>query len=247
MSGQAQKSVFERSCSRALPQFMERAASQQTSRVDDSDTIGEELDFRKRVGSEEQSRFAAAENFGLQEPAKLGSADGVQAARRFIQQENARLVEKCTNEAYALHRTGRERAHLPVEGVLEMKLFRELLDAPSSGRARKLVEAAEKSQILAAGQPRIEAHIAAGVVTELATYRAGIANGIVSSDLSAALGGKNQRGEDPEQSGLAGAIRAEQRQRFAGPHFERNSTESKHGGLFERLQERAPAASRGWK
>lgn len=247
MSGQAQKSVFERSGSRALPQFMERAASQQTSRVDDGDTVGEELDFRKRVGSEEQSRFAATENFGLQEPAKLGSADGVQAARRLVQQENARPVKKSTRETCALHRSGRECAHLPVKGFFEIKLLRELLNAPAGGRARELIEAAEKAQILSTGEPRVKTHIAAGVIAELTSYRAGIANGIVSSDLGATFGGKNQRGEDPEQSGLAGAIRAEQRQRFPGPHFERNPTESKHGGLFERLQERAPAASRGRK
>ena len=159
------------------------------------------------MGGEKQCSFAEAENFGLQEASKLGGGDGIQTARRFIQQKNARPVNKSPSEAQPLHGAGRKRAHLPVEGFFKMELFRELRDAPGHGTGGKLIQPAEESKIFAAGKTRIKAQVAAGVVAKLAANGARIADRIVSSNLGAAPGGQQQGGEDAEQRGLAGAIR----------------------------------------
>lgn len=69
----------------------------------------------------------------------------------------------------------------------------------------------------------------------------------MSRDLRTALGGKEERGENPEKRGFASAVGAEQGQRFAGPHLERNSRERDNAGLLEGLQKGAPSAARGRK
>jgi hypothetical protein len=152
-------------------------------------------------------------------------------------------MEKSASEAQALHRAGRKRAHLPVEGFLEMELLRELLNAFCGCGAGKVIEAAEKVQILAAGKPRIKAYIAAGVIAELSAHRPGIADGIVSCDLGVSPRGKDQSGKNSEQRGFTSPICAQQRQGLARTHLERNPSESEHGGLFERLQKGTPAAT----
>lgn len=62
-----------------------------------------------------------------------------------------------------------------------------------------MVEAAEEAQIFAAGEPGIEANVAAGVITELAANGARVENGIVSCDLRAAAGGEQQCGENAKE------------------------------------------------
>lgn len=126
-----------------------------------------------------------------------------------------------------------------------MKLFRETRDAFRGGGVRKMIEAAEEAQILAASKPSVEAEVAACMVTELAANGARVENGVVSRDFRAALGGQEQRGENPQQRGFTGAIRAQQCKRFAGTHFERNSGKGDDARLFEWLQKSPPAAACG--
>jgi len=80
-----------------------------------------------------------------------------------------------------------------------MELFREKRDALRSGGIRKVIEAAEEPQILAAGKPGIEAEVASGMIAKLAANGARVENGIVPSDLSATLGRKKQCGENAEK------------------------------------------------
>lgn len=104
-----------------------------------------------------------------------------------------------------------------------------------------------KNLRFAARQARIEAHVAAGVVAELPPHRARLANRIMSSNLCAAFGRKNQRGENAQQCGLARAVRAEQGKSLARTNTEGNPGKGKDRGLFERLQQRVPPAARGRK
>ncbi len=156
-------------------------------------------------------------------------------------------MKQGASEAQALHRAGRERTHLAVKSFFQTKLLGEMSDAMSCGGFRKMVEAAEEAQVLAAGKAGVEADIAAGVITKLAANGGRIENGIVARDLRAAVGGEQQRGENAEERGFARAICAQQRQRFAGTHFEGNPGESDDAGLFEWLEEGTPAAASGWE
>src|SRR5580704_18924851 len=110
-----------------------------------------------------------------------------------------------------------------------------------------MVEAAEESQVFAAGEPRVEAEVAAGVVTELPANGTRFENGIVPRDLRVAVRRKKERGENPEERGFAGAVCPEQRQRFSWTYFERHPGEGDDRRPFERLQKGTPAAARGRK
>jgi hypothetical protein len=110
-----------------------------------------------------------------------------------------------------------------------------------------MVEAAEEPKIFAARQARVEAEVAARMVTELTANCARIEHSVVSGDLRAALRGKKERGENAQQRGFPCAICAKQGQRFAGAQFERNTSEGRDRGPFKRLKKRPPTATRGWK
>ena len=145
-------------------------------------------------------------------------------------------MEQGADETQALDRAGGERTQLAVKSFFQMELLREKSDALRSRGFRKMIKAAEKAQIFAAGKPSVEADVAAGVIAELASNGARIENGIVPGDLRATAGGEKQRGENAEERGFARAVCAEQRQRFPGTHFERNPGESNNTGLFEWLE-----------
>jgi hypothetical protein len=83
-----------------------------------------------------------------------------------------------------------------------------------------MVEAAEEAQIFAAGKAGIKAEVAASLIAKLAAHGARVENGIVSSDLRAALRRKKQRGENAEECGFAGAICSQQGQSFSWTHVE---------------------------
>lgn len=196
---------------------------------------------------EEQGSIAAAENLGLEKTAKFGSGDSVKTARGFIEEKDARLMKQSAGEAEALHCAGRKCTNLAIEGFFDMELFRKKSNALRDAGVRKMIESAEEPQIFAAGKASVEAKVAAGVVTELAAHGARIENGIVSRDLRAAAGGKEQRGDNSEQRRFAGPISPQQGQRFARTHFEGDPGESDDARPFERLQEASPAAARGRK
>jgi len=98
-------------------------ASEEAPGVDNRDAIGEKFDLGQSVRGEEQGSIAAAENLGLEEAAKFGSGDSVKAARGFIEEKDAGLVEQSAGEAQALHGAGRKRAHLAIESFFDMELF----------------------------------------------------------------------------------------------------------------------------
>ena len=209
-AGEVHESVFERCRTGASFESGQRVAGEQAPRVDDRDPIGELLDLRQRVGSEEQGSIAAAQDLGLQKAAKLRGGDSVQTARGFIQQKNARLVKKGAGEAQPLHRAGRKCAYLAVEGLFKAKLLGEMSDALRGVGIRKMVETAEKAEIFATGQSRIKADIAAGMIAKLAANGARIEDGIMPRDFGATVGWEQQRGENAEKSRFARAICAQQ-------------------------------------
>src|SRR5580704_16696004 len=154
-------------------------------------------------------------------------------------------MQQGPREAKALHCARGECAHLAVQGLFEMKLCGETADALRNDGVRKMIEAAEEAQVFAARKPRIEAEVASGMVTELAADGARLEKGIVPRDLRAALRGEQQRGENAQKRGFARAVGAQERQSFARTHLERNPGQGDYTGLFEWLQEGAPAAARG--
>jgi len=186
MSGETQENLFERGGICALLECSESIAGKKAAGVDHSDTRCELLNFRKRVRGKEDGGYAGAEDFGFEVATKFGGGDGVEAAGWFVKQENLRLMEQRAGETQALDRSGGESANLAVESFGEVKLIGECGDTLRGGGGRKLIEAAKKEQIFAAGEAWIEAVIGAGVIAEAAADVAGIFDGVVTRDRSVA-------------------------------------------------------------
>ena len=83
-AGEAHESVFESCGAGGSFEGGQRVAGEQTSRVDDRDAIGEQLDLGQSMGGEEQGSIAAAQDLRLQKAAKFGGGDSVQTARGLI-------------------------------------------------------------------------------------------------------------------------------------------------------------------
>src|SRR5215468_1747130 len=107
-----------------------------------------------------------------------------------------------------------------------------------------MVELPEKQQVFAGRKPRIEAVVGACVITKAAANLARTGDHVVSRDAGAAAGGKQKRGHDSQQRGLARTVGPEQCHGFAFLHLEGDTRQGCHRGLLEGLQKSSPAAAR---
>ena len=156
-------------------------------------------------------------------------------------------MEQSAGQTEALDGAGGERAHLAIQGFAEFELRREKRDSLGCRGIRKLIQLAEKKEILASGEARVKTMVGAGVVTEAAADIARFANRVVSCDTRAAVRRHEKRGKNPQKRGFAGAVRAQDRHRFALADFERH-TGQRHGRrFFEWLEKSAPATARRGK
>lgn len=247
MAGESEEGLLQRCGVCALLQARDGVAREEFSAIEDRDAIGEKLDFLERVRGKEQSGVAGFQHTVLEKAAKLGGGNGIQAARGFIEEEDAGMVQKGAGQAETLNGSGGERAHLAIQGFRERELHGKLRDARRSLRRRQMIEPAEEEQIFASGEAGIETQIAAGVESETSPDRARLAPDVVTGKARGAVCGKEQRRQDAEQGGLARAIRAEQSNTFPWSGFQRNAGKSWDRRLFERLKQSAPAAASRWK
>ena len=215
--------------------------------IEDGDAVGQGFHFRKRMRCEENRGGAGPKNLRLDEMAELRGGDDVDAARGFVEQKDARLMDERTRQAEALHSAGRKRADLAVEKFAERELLSKSGGAFTRGRAREMVELSEEKKVFAGSEARIETVIGASVIAELTSHVAGVADDIMPGDACAAVSGEQERGDNSEQGRFAGPIGAKERDGFAFADFESNVGESRQRGLFEGLEKSAPAAAGGRK
>lgn len=130
---------------------------------------------------------------------------------------------------------------------MDVKLLRELRDADGCGFVGEMVEAAEEEQILASGQASVEAVVGSGMITETSADGSRLLRSIVTGDACSAAGRQKKSSQDAQERGFAGAVGAEQGQRFAVADFKRDTRKGHGGGLFERLDKGAPTAACGRK
>jgi hypothetical protein len=184
-------------------------------------------------------------DLGLEKTAEGRGGDSVETASGFVEEKNARRVEECAGEAEALDGTGRKSAHLAIEGFGEFELRGELGDAIARGGCGETIEAAEEEKIFSCGEARVEALVGTGVVAQRAADGAGRRDSIMTGDGGVTGSGEKERGENAEERGLAGAIRAEEGDGFGVAECEGDILEGGKRGAFERLEKGAPAGARG--
>lgn len=197
--------------------------------------------------SEHQRCATGGEYLRFKEPAEIGRREGVEAAGWFIEQENLWLRKERAEQAEPLNGAGGKGAHLAIHGVGKRELLGGRGDASFQVIIGKMIEAAEETQIFAAGQSWIKTQIGAGMIAKMAADRCGFTDHIEARDADAAARGEQQRGENAKQRGFAGAVGPEQCDGFAGANLQRNAAESGNSWGRERLSERAPSAVGGRK
>ena len=185
-----------------------------------------------------------AQDFRFQEAPKLRGGDGIEAARRLVEEQDAGPMEKSASQAETLNRAGGKCAHLAIERFAQLELFGELRDSLGRGEPRKQIQSAEEEQVFARRQPRIEAVVRASVITKAAAHCARVANGVVARDPRVAARGHKQRGDNSEQCGFASPVGAKKCQRFSFANLESHARQRDCGGLFKWLEKSAPTAAR---
>ena len=211
--------------------------------LEDGDAIGEEFDLGEGVGSEKQRGLAGLHDLRFQEMAEGRGGDRVEAAGGLVEKKNARGVKEGASEGEALNGAGRKSADLAIERFGELELCGELRDAIAGGGLREMIEAAKEEEVFAGGEACVKALVGAGVVTERAADGTRRRDGVMSGDGGMAGGGKKKRGQDAEEGGFAGAVRAEERDGFTVAEFERDILKCGQSGLFKWLEKSPPAGA----
>ena len=160
------------------------------------------------------------QNLRSEEAAELRRGDNVEAAGGFVQQEQSRAMQQRASQTDALHRAGRERAYLTVEKFAENELCGQGGGACLGVGAGQAIELAEEQEILASGEPWIQAMIGARVIAEVASYGARLGASVVAGHLGVTARGKQKGGDDAQKGGFSGAVGAEQRDGFALANFQ---------------------------
>lgn len=196
--------------------------------VQNGDAVGEKFDFRQGVRSKEKCRALMAQDLGFQKVSKIGGGEGIEAARGFVEQHNLRLMEKGAKKTKALDGTTRKGPHLAVERIGDLELLGGSGNMGPQVGVGKMIETAEKVEVVAHGQTRIETEVGTGVVADVFSNSRGLARRIEAGDASTTARRKQQGGENAQESRLSGAIGAEQRHRFPAFHIKRQTAKRGH-------------------
>ncbi len=135
--------------------------------VEQEDAIGDFVDLAQRVRCEKQRRAAAPHQIVLEQPPEIRGRERIEAARRLVEQQHRRPVQKRAREAEAMRHARRERAHLAVEIAGDAHQAGDGIDALARGRPDHVVHRGKEREILAPAQARVEAFVAARVIAEL--------------------------------------------------------------------------------
>ena len=212
----------------------------------DSHAVGEELNLGKSVRGKENRRALARADFTFQEVAKLGGRNRVETARRFVEKKHLGPVEQSAEKAKSLERARGEGADLMIKRGAKFETFRKLRNARFEDCIGEVIQPAEKAKIFAAGEARIKAEIAAGVIAEILADGMRVAHRVVTGQEGRTARGDQERGKNAKDSSFSGAIGAEKCHRLALRNFERDPGESATSGRGEGLKEGAPARS-SWR
>src|SRR5580700_10101914 len=124
----------------------------------------------------------------------------------------------------ALHAPGK-RFDQFLSAIRESDARENFLNTARQGRAVQTIEMSLMPEILVGGELEVDA-LGLKDHADLAAYAGRLLRGIATHDGGAAGGGEHQGGKNPEERGLAAAIRTKQAKQFGRTHGERNAVES---------------------
>ena len=185
-----------------------RALGDDHAPVDDPDAVGEDVGLLEVLRREKDGRALLAG-----EPLDLVPERGprlhVQAGRRLVEKEDARVVQQREGEVEAALHAARVGLGLAVGGVGEADALEQLVAAPRALGARDALQPALQAHVLAAGQHRIERDVLQRDA-DRGAHLGALRGDVEAGDGGAAGGRRQQRREDLHRRRLARAVGSEE-------------------------------------
>jgi hypothetical protein len=214
---EAKKDVFHGTHPRSFENLDFRAPKKDAPLMNDGDIIAQTIHLAHDV-SRKQDGLANG-SLRLNEMENLPPHEDVQVSRRFIEDDDRRIMNHAPRNVHLLPLTGRETAAGLVEEFLHSKNVGEAIDAILECRTREAIEASKKMKqlgsrgpLIQAGGPREEADVRA--------HLAGLFRDIESTDKGAPTRGPQHRRKNAQGRCLACAILTEKAEHAARPTLE---------------------------
>src|SRR5579871_2085747 len=192
-------------------QVLDQADGQQFAPVDDGDAGADQFDIRELVGGEEDglALFLQAGD----DIAQFGVGDGIEAARRLIEEEQLGIVDQRLGDAGALAHTLGVAPDIALPGVgLKPYLLQADLNATAALRLRD----AEQASVVVEDVPTTHRIVEVGLFGQVSDL---LFDAIVSHRLAEDGGVSGSREDQAEQHfdrrGFAGAVAAQEAEDFA--------------------------------
>lgn len=115
MAGKAREGFLERTSGKPGFQNCGGVKSDEMAFLEHRHAVRQEFDLLHRMGSEQKGCTLSRENLRLEETAKIGGGQWVEAPCGFVEQEDFRLMEERPQQTGPLNGTGRKSAYLHVE------------------------------------------------------------------------------------------------------------------------------------
>ena len=177
--------------------------------VEHRDPVGQLVRLVEVLGGEQDGDSVRGE---LADDLPHGEAAArVQAGGGLVQEDHPGLTDEGHGEVEPPShpaRVGRQRL---VRGVGEVELLQQLGHPPLPGLAAEVAKVGHQPQVLGPGEQVVHGRELAGDPDER-PHPVGVGDHVVTGDLHGAGVGRDQGGEDADDRGLAGPVRAEQRE-----------------------------------
>src|SRR5262249_50493165 len=139
--------------------------------------------------------------------------------RRLVEEEDARTVDQRECEVEPPLHAARVAAHLAIRGVREADALEQLVPARCALLPRQRLQARLKTEVLAAGEERVEGGLLEGCAARLAHLRS-VLRDVEAGNTGGPRRWWQQRGQHQHRGRLAGAVRSEEAVDLAGRDVE---------------------------
>src|SRR6266536_2082284 len=203
-------------------QFFRRAQRHQVAFVEDGQPVAA-FRFLHQVGSDDDGNaFLVPQD--LQVLPEIAPRAGIEAGGRFIEQQNLGMMEEALGQFNAPLHSTREGLHPVARAVEQSDPGQNLFNPLLQFRSAETIEVSLMPEVFVSGEFRIYA-LCLEDDADVAPKRVRLANRIQTHNRSRARGGHHQGRKNPEQSGLAAAIWAEQAEQLRGTNVKGNQVE----------------------
>ena len=221
------------------------AAVKEVAFLDNSDPVAEGLELAQDVGGDEDGFALFAEL--AQDIHHFDTGSGVQAAGRFIQEEEVRVMDEDSGQAQALLHTAAEVSGQVVALLGEADQLEDFLNFFGPMRALHLIAGAKEIEILDDEHILVDAESIGHIADQAANLIALFVN-IIAVNAGCARGRPQEKGEYFQGGRFAGAVAADEAENIAPGHLKVQAIEGDQlpVGMREVKRFDGPGGLGGW-